>query len=336
MSEEIRKENDVLLSVKDLEVVYTSAGAVIHAVNGVSLEVERGKSLGLVGETGAGKTTIAKSIMGILPDPPAKVLGGEIFLDGEDLLKTPEKEMRKIRGKKIAMIFQDPMTALNPLMTVGDQIAEVILRHQSCTKAEAQKRMMEMLDKVGISADRAGDYPHQFSGGMKQRIIIAIALACNPKLLLADEPTTALDVTIQAQVMRMVNELKKEFGTSMVLITHDLGIVAESCDAVAIMYAGEIVEYGSLEDIFDHTAHPYTIGLFGSIPRLDLDTERLRPIQGLMPDPINLPSGCPFHPRCPYAKEACRFEKPTHQEITPGHLVKCLRAAEQLEEVTAL
>ena len=196
--------------------------------------------------------------------------------------------------------------------------------------------MMEMLDKVGISSDRAGDYPHQFSGGMKQRIIIAIALACNPKLLLADEPTTALDVTIQAQVMRMVNELKNEFGTSMILITHDLGIVAESCDAVAIMYAGEIVEYGSLEDIFDHTAHPYTIGLFGSIPRLDLDTERLSPIQGLMPDPINLPTGCPFHPRCPYSTKECIEQNPAHVEVTPGHLVKCLHCDTVGKEAAAL
>ena len=322
-----------LLEIKDLTIHFQTEDGDVKAVNGISFAVEQGSTLGLVGETGAGKTTTALGILRLVPEP-GKILSGSIVYKDKNILDMTEKEVQDLRGNEISMIFQDPMTALNPVMTVGDQIAEVILRHQDCTKAEAQVRMMEMLDKVGISGDRAGDYPHQFSGGMKQRIIIAIALACNPKLLLADEPTTALDVTIQAQVMRMVNELKKEFGTSMVLITHDLGIVAESCDAVAIMYAGEIVEYGSLEDIFDRTAHPYTIGLFGSIPRLDLDTDRLQPIQGLMPDPINLPEGCPFHPRCPYAKEACRHEKPGHAEITPGHFVKCLRAKEQLEEVT--
>ena len=322
-----------LLEIKDLTIHYQTEDGDVKAVNGISFAVEQGKTLGLVGETGAGKTTTALGILRLVPEP-GKILSGSIIYKDKNILEMSEKEVQDLRGNEISMIFQDPMTALNPVMTVGDQIAEVILRHQDCTKAEAQVRMMEMLDKVGISSDRAGDYPHQFSGGMKQRIIIAIALACNPKLLLADEPTTALDVTIQAQVMRMVNELKKEFGTSMVLITHDLGIVAESCDAVAIMYAGEIVEYGSLEDIFDRTAHPYTIGLFGSIPRLDIDTERLAPIQGLMPDPINLPEGCPFHPRCPYAREACHQERPAHVEITPGHFVKCLRAAEKLEEVT--
>ena len=276
MSAESKK--DILLSVKDLEVVYTSAGAVIHAVNGVSIEVERGKSLGLVGETGAGKTTIAKSIMGILPDPPAKVLRGEIFLDGEDLLKTPEKDMRKIRGKKIAMIFQDPMTALNPLMTVGDQIAEVISLHEHVNKKDASEKAGEMLEMVGIPAERYAEYPHQFSGGMKQRVVIAIALACNPELLLADEPTTTLDVTIQAQVMEMIAELQKKLNTAMILITHDLGIVAESCDKVAVIYAGEIVELASKEDLFLDPRHPYTIGLFGSIPSLSEDVDRLTPI----------------------------------------------------------
>ena len=323
-----------LLAIKDLTIHYQTEDGDVKAVNGISFAVDQGKTLGLVGETGAGKTTTALGILRLVPEP-GKILSGSITYKDQDILKMTEKEVQDLRGNEISMIFQDPMTALNPVMTVGDQIAEVILRHQDCTKAEAQTRMMEMLDKVGISSDRAGDYPHQFSGGMKQRIIIAIALACNPKLLLADEPTTALDVTIQAQVMRMVNELKKEFGTSMVLITHDLGIVAESCDAVAIMYAGEIVEYGSLEDIFDHTAHPYTKGLFGSIPRLDLDTERLQPIQGLMPDPINLPTGCAFHPRCPYATAECRETNPSHREIAPGHLVKCLHCESIVKEVTA-
>lgn len=320
-----------LLEIKDLTIHFQTEDGDVQAVNGISLSVEQGKTLGLVGETGAGKTTTALGILRLVPEP-GKILSGSITYKDQDILKLSEKEVQDLRGNEISMIFQDPMTALNPVMTVGDQIAEVILRHQDCSKAEAQQRMMEMLDKVGISSDRAGDYPHQFSGGMKQRIIIAIALACNPKLLLADEPTTALDVTIQAQVMRMVNELKREFGTSMVLITHDLGIVAESCDTVAIMYAGEIVEYGSLEDIFDHTAHPYTQGLFGSIPRLDLDTDRLQPIQGLMPDPINLPTGCSFHPRCPYATKECMEQNPAHQEITPGHLVKCLHVGQSGHE----
>ena len=323
-----------LLEVKDLTIHFQTEEGDVKAVNGISFSVDPGKTLGLVGETGAGKTTTALGILRLVPEP-GKILGGSITYKGKNILELPDKEVQDLRGNEISMIFQDPMTALNPVMTVGDQIAEVILRHQKCTKVEAQQRMMAMLDKVGISGDRAGDYPHQFSGGMKQRIVIAIALACNPKLLLADEPTTALDVTIQAQVMRMVNELKREFGTSMVLITHDLGIVAESCDTVAIIYAGEIVEYGSLEDIFDHTAHPYTQGLFGSIPRLDLDTERLQPIQGLMPDPINLPTGCPFHPRCPHATEVCARTNPAHQEVTSGHLVKCHHCGQAAKEGNA-
>ena len=323
-----------LLKIDDLTIHFRTEDGDVQAVNGISLSVDPGKTLGRVGETGAGKTTTALGILRLVPEP-GKILSGSIEYKGRDILQMSEKEVQDLRGNEISMIFQDPMTALNPVMTVGDQIAEVILRHQECTKAEAQKRMLEMLGKVGISADRAGDYPHQFSGGMKQRIIIAIALACNPKLLLADEPTTALDVTIQAQVMRMVNELKRELGTSMILITHDLGIVAESCDAVAIMYAGRIVEYGSLEDIFDHTAHPYTIGLFGSIPRLDLDTERLQPIQGLMPDPINLPTGCSFHPRCPYATRECVENVPEAKEVSPGHLVRCLHCEQIGKEVTA-
>ena len=298
-------------------------------MNGVSLSVEAGQTLGLVGETGAGKTTTALGILRLVPEP-GQVESGSIIYKDRDIMTMSEKEVQDIRGNEISMIFQDPMTALNPVMTVGDQVAEVILRHQNCTKVEAQQRMIDILGKVGIGPDRASDYPHQFSGGMKQRVVIAIALACNPKLLLADEPTTALDVTIQAQVMRMINDLKREFNTSMILITHDLGIVAESCDQVAIMYAGEIVEYGSLEDIFDHTAHPYTKGLFNSIPSLDKDTERLQPIQGLMPDPANLPEGCKFHPRCPYAVEACAQQHPGMTELTPGHLCRCLRCGDPI------
>lgn len=330
MSEEM-KNHDVLLSVKDLEVVYTSAGAVIHAVNGVTLEVKRGQSLGLVGETGAGKTTIAKSILRILPDPPAKVLRGEIILDGKDLLKVSEKEMRTIRGKKISMIFQDPMTALNPLMTVGDQIAEVVSLHEKCTKKEAMEKSMQMLEMVGIPAERYTEFPHQFSGGMKQRVVIAIALACNPELLLADEPTTALDVTIQAQVMEMIADLQKKLNTAMILITHDLGIVAESCDQVAVIYAGEIVELASKEDLFLHPTHPYTIGLFGSIPSLLEDVDRLTPIPGLPANPEKLPEGCHFHPRCTRCTEGCKKGDIPFAEVSPGHFVRCALYAGKVE-----
>ena len=316
-------KNDVLLSIKDLEVVYTAGGAIVHAVNGVSFEVKRGQSLGLVGETGAGKTTIAKSILGVLPDPPAKVLGGEIILDGQDLLKTAEKDMRKIRGKKISMIFQDPMTALNPLMTVGDQIAEVVSLHENVNKKQAMDKAMEMLEMVGIPAERYAEYPHQFSGGMKQRVVIAIALACNPELLLADEPTTALDVTIQAQVMEMIADLQKKLNTAMILITHDLGIVAESCDMVAVIYAGEIVELATKEELFFHPTHPYTIGLFGSIPSLTADVDRLTPIPGLPANPEALPDGCHFHPRCSRCTEPCKSGEVPFVEVRPGHFVRC-------------
>ena len=318
-----------LLRIEDLTIHFPTEEGDVRAVNGVSLSVEAGQTLGLVGETGAGKTATALGILRLVPEP-GQVESGSIIYKDRDIMTMSEKEVQDIRGNEISMIFQDPMTALNPVMTVGDQVAEVILRHQNCTKVEAQQRMIDILGKVGIGPDRASDYPHQFSGGMKQRVVIAIALACNPKLLLADEPTTALDVTIQAQVMRMINDLKREFNTSMILITHDLGIVAESCDQVAIMYAGEIVEYGSLEDIFDHTAHPYTKGLFNSIPSLDKDTERLQPIQGLMPDPANLPEGCKFHPRCPYAVEACAQQHPGMTELTPGHLCRCLRCGDPI------
>lgn len=325
MSKEVRNDSDILLSIRDLEVVYTSAGAVVHAVNGVSIEVKRGKSLGLVGETGAGKTTIAKSILRVLPDPPAKVLQGQILLDGEDVLKIPEKEMRKIRGKKVSMIFQDPMTALNPLMHVGDQIAEVISLHEHLNKKEAMKRAMEMLEMVGIPAERYGEYPHQFSGGMKQRVVIAIALACNPELLLADEPTTALDVTIQAQVMDMIANLQKKLNTAMILITHDLGIVAESCDDVAVIYAGQIVEYADKMELFLNPMHPYTVGLFGSIPSLVADVDRLTSIPGLPANPEKLPSGCHFHPRCSQCTAACKDGKIPFVEVKPGHFVRCAK-----------
>ena len=331
MSEQYEKENDVLLSVRDLEVVYTSAGAVIHAVNGVSLEIKRGQSLGLVGETGAGKTTIAKSILGILPDPPAKVLNGQIVLDGQDLLKLPEKEMRGIRGKKISMIFQDPMTALNPLMTVGDQIAEVVSLHEHCSKKESMNKAMQMLEMVGIPAERYVEYPHQFSGGMKQRVVIAMSIACSPELILADEPTTALDVTIQAQVMDMIADLQKKLNTAMILITHDLGIVAEACDQVAVIYAGEIVELASKEELFLHPTHPYTVGLFGSIPSLSEDVERLTPIPGLPANPEALPEGCHFNPRCTRCTAACRAGQVPFVQVAPDHFVRCHLCAGKAE-----
>ena len=287
-----------ILEIKDLTIQYRADNRVVEAVNKLNLTLGKGESLGLVGETGAGKTTTALGIMGLIPDPPGIVTGGEIIFEGEDLLKLNKKKMRAIRGKKISMIFQDPMTSLNPVMTVGSQIAESIRIHEKCSKADAAVKATEMLELVGIPGERYGEYPHQFSGGMKQRVVIAIALSCNPELLLADEPTTALDVTIQAQVLDLIVKLKKEKQTSMILITHDLGIVAEVCDKVAIMYAGEIVEYGSLEQIYNHTCHPYTKGLFGSIPDLDSHVKRLSPIPGLMPDPAALPKGCSFCPRC--------------------------------------
>ena len=319
----VNKTSEEFLQVKDLEVIYTQARKTVHAVNGVSFAVEKGSTLGLVGETGAGKTTIAKSIMRILPDPPAKVLGGEIFLDGEDLLKKPEGEMLHVRGKKVAMIFQDPMTALNPLMTVGDQILEVLMLHNDYDQKVGMQKAGEMLETVGIPAERYGEYPHQFSGGMKQRVVIAMALACNPELLLADEPTTALDVTIQAQVLDLINELKEKFRTSMILITHDLGVIAQTCDHVAVIYAGNIVESGTKEDLFDHPTHPYTNGLFDSLPSMTRDGEKLKPIAGMPPDPTNLPEGCAFSPRCPYATDECRRERIPMKEISPGHFCAC-------------
>ena len=314
-----------LLEIEDLRVQYITCDGVVEAVNSISLRVDQGETLGLVGETGAGKTTTALSILRLLPDPPGKIVGGDIRFRGESILEKSEKEMHGIRGGQISMIFQDPMTALNPVIRVGEQIAEVILLHNRISKAEAEKRALEMLELVGIPAERGGEYPHQFSGGMKQRVVIAIALACSPALLLADEPTTALDVTIQAQVLALMNQLKQKYNTGMILITHDLGVVAETCDRVAVMYAGEIVESGTLEDVFDHAAHPYTVGLFQSIPALDEDVDMLRPIPGLMPNPTELPAGCKFHPRCPYATQRCAQENPPVTEHWPGHLVKCLR-----------
>jgi peptide/nickel transport system ATP-binding protein len=317
---------DNLLEIRDLVVEYHTDDAVIHAVNGVNLTVRQGETIGLVGETGAGKTTVARSILRILQTPPAKLCGGSIIFKGEDLMTKSEPEMRKIRGNKISMIFQDPMTALNPIEKVGFQIAEAIGLHNKVKRAEAERRACDMLETVGIPMERYNEYPHQFSGGMKQRVVIAMALACNPELLLADEPTTALDVTIQAQVLEMMQSLREKFGASVILITHDLGVVADICDSVAVAYAGEIVEYGTAEHIFDHPSHPYTIGLFNSLPKLDSTERRLKPIKGLMPDPTNLSAGCTFRERCPDATEKCAAKSPGDAEIEPGHRVKCFLA----------
>ncbi|MGI6072498.1 MAG: ABC transporter ATP-binding protein [Lachnospiraceae bacterium] len=320
--------NENFLSVKNLTVEYTSAGSIIHAVNNVSFDMKQGETLALVGETGAGKTTIAKSILRILPDPPARIVGGEIFLKGEDLLKKPEADMLRVRGKQIAMIFQDPMTALNPVITVGKQVEEGLLLHNDYSSDVAREKAREMFDLVGISRRRYNDYPFEFSGGMKQRVVIAMALACSPELLLADEPTTALDVTIQAQILELMENLKKQYGASMILITHDLGVVAQHCDSVAIVYAGRIIEYGSKYEIFINRTHPYTKGLFNSLPDMNKDADRLKPILGSMPDPTNLPEGCAFHPRCPFATDACKSGEIPLVEISSEHKCRCCRIGE--------
>ena len=317
-------EHEKFLSVRDIVVEYTQDERVVHAVNGVSLELERGKTLGLVGETGAGKTTVAKSILRILPEISARFVSGEIWLDGQNVTELSEREMMHLRGNKVSMIFQDPMTALNPLMTVGEQIAESFQLHRKeLTPAQCNEEAKRMLELVGIPAQRFGEYPHQFSGGMKQRVVIAMALACDPELLLADEPTTALDVTIQAQVLELIKDLQVKYNTAMILITHDLGVVGETCDDVAVMYAGRIVECGSKWDVFEDPKHPYTLGLFGSLPSMNGDQERLTPIPGLPPDPARLPKGCAFAPRCPRATEECREAHAELTEVTPGHFCRC-------------
>ena len=317
-------EKDTFLEVRDLTIHYVTSDGRVHAVDSLNLSMEPGETLGLVGETGAGKTTTVKGILGILPDPPAKIISGEVIFQGENLLKKNNSEMRKIRGNKISMIFQDPMTSLNPVITVEKQIAESIQLHsKELSKQEVLKRAHEMLELVGIQASRGSEYPHQFSGGMKQRVIIAMALACNPALLIADEPTTALDVTIQAQVLELMKKLREQYKTSMIMITHDLGIVAEVCDKVAIMYAGEIIEYGGRVDIFHNASHPYTKGLFACMPNLYGDELELTPIKGLTPDPMSLPPGCKFHPRCPECMEVCKTQVPQNYEISPNHFVKC-------------
>lgn len=302
-----------LLAIKDLEVVYTKGRTEVHAINGLDLTLGKKETLGLVGETGAGKTTSVLSILQLLPERTGRVRKGSITFDGISLLDLDEKEMKAIRGSRISMIFQDPMTSLNPVLTIGEQIEEVLVLHntEKRSREELAARVDEIMSMVGIDLERKKEYPHMFSGGMRQRVVIAMALACSPELLIADEPTSALDVTIQAQVLNMMAELKQNLDMSMIMITHDLGIVAKICDKVAVMYAGEVVEYGTFEDFFlQDRHHPYTDGLFGSIPDIYSDEPRLKPIEGMPPDPTDLPFGCKFHPRCPQCMEVCKLENP--------------------------
>lgn len=320
-----------MLNVENLVIHYETDEEVVEAVNNISFRLKKGEVLGLVGETGAGKTTTALGIMGLLPPKVGHVIQGKIELDGENLFDKSEREMRNIRGKKISMIFQDPMTALNPVKTVGEQIAEVVLLHSHCSKVEALRRAQDMLAMVGIVPERYKDYPHQFSGGMKQRIVIAIALACEPELLIADEPTTALDVTIQAQILDMMRSLQKKQGTSMILITHDLGVVAEMCDHCAVMYAGELVEYGTVEEILDNPKHPYTKALYQSIPSLDKDVDRLHVVPGMVTDPSNLPEYCSFADRCEAKCDLCEKADPKMIRLNEEHCVKCLQYTKEWE-----
>ena len=313
---------DVALYLRNLNVKFVLEKETVEAVNGIDITLKKGHTLGLAGETGAGKTTTALSLLRLVPHP-GKVECDRLVVDGKDVLSMNAKELQKFRGADLAMIFQDPMTSLNPVFTVGQQIADAIMLHNPTTKEQAFKKAEEMLELVGIPAVRAVEYPHQFSGGMKQRVVIAIALACNPSVLIADEPTTALDVTIQAQVIAMMKKLRDDRGMSMIMITHDLGIIADVCDEVAIMYAGRIIEYGTLRDVFNHTKHPYTEGLFNSLPNIRNRGERLKPIPGLMPDPSNLPKGCAFAPRCRYCTAACLEKRPEDRMVSDTHMVAC-------------
>ena len=300
----------------------------MRAVDGVDLSLERGRTLGIVGESGCGKSVTALTIMGLVPQPPGRIAGGEVLFEGEDLLQASPRRLRDLRGDKLSMIFQEPMSSLNPAFPVGEQVAEVLLRHRKIGKKEADERAIDMLRRVRIPSPerRALDYPHQLSGGMRQRVMIAMALACNPKLLIADEPTTALDVTIQAQILELMRALRAELGTAIILITHDLGVIAELADDVIVMYAGKVIERCTAERLFAEPQHPYTVGLLGSIPRLHLEQERLSAIEGFVPDPAAFPDGCRFHPRCPFAVEKCLHEVPPLMEITPLHFAACWRA----------
>lgn len=328
------EKKEEILRVRNLDISFETTAGVVNAVRGVNLTVNRGETVAIVGESGSGKSVSAKAIMGILAKN-GTIDRGQITFSyyrnpeervTREILQMKKEEIRRhINGKRIAMVFQDPMTSLNPVLTVGDQIAEVIKLHDKISEKEAEQKAGDMLEVVGIPRERFGEYPHQFSGGMKQRVVIAMALACNPKLLLADEPTTALDVTIQAQVLETMKDLRKKFGSAMIMITHDLGIIAEVCDEVSVVYAGQIVEHGTLEDIFNHTMHPYTEGLFGSLPNIEDRKARLQPIPGLMPDPTNLPKGCPFSPRCKYCTEACKKDRPEKKWASDTHYVRCVR-----------
>jgi oligopeptide/dipeptide ABC transporter ATP-binding protein len=316
---------DKLLEINNLHVYYITDEGTGKAVCGLNLQIEHGESVGLVGETGAGKTTTCLSIMQLVPDPPGVIVDGDIFFKGENLIYAGEKRHQEIRGNGISMIFQDPMTALNPVMTIGEQLVEVVRTHSKVKKSEAKEKVIRALEIVGVKGDRFNDYPHQFSGGMKQRVVITMALLCEPELLIADEPTTALDVTIQAQVLEIIKKLQKETGTSMLLVTHDLGIVAETCSKTAIMYAGKIVEFGTVQDVFRNTRHPYTKGLFNSIPRLENADKKLEPIEGLPPNPREFPDGCAFHPRCKARMSVCETEAPPIRGEN-GHFYACHRS----------
>jgi len=317
-------ESNTVLDIKDLVVHYVLEDETVEAVNGVTFSLKKGQTLGLVGETGAGKTSTALAVLKLVQTPPGVIKNGSIRVCGQEVLTMANKQLEKMRGKDVSMIFQDPMTALNPVMTVGEQIAESIVYHEGLSQRDAFMKATEMLELVGIPGVRAVEYPHQFSGGMKQRVVIAIALACNPQVLIADEPTSALDVTIQAQVLDMMLELRKKLGTALLMITHDLGVVAKVCDSVAVMYAGKVVEYGTLEDVFNTPMHPYTEGLFNSLPNVRDRQAKLIPIPGLMPDPTKLPPGCAFEPRCRYAVESCKEPCET-RFVSKTHALLCKR-----------
>jgi oligopeptide/dipeptide ABC transporter ATP-binding protein len=320
--------SDPLLEVRDLRTYFVGEDGISRAVDGVGFALPRGRTLCLVGESGCGKSVTALTIMGLVPQPPGRIASGEVLFDGSDLLKLGRDAMNDLRGNRVAMIFQEPMTSLNPAFTIGDQITEVILRHRKIGQREARARAIEMLRRVRIPApeQRIDDYPHRLSGGMRQRAMIAMALALDPQLLIADEPTTALDVTIQAQILELLRELRAEFGMSLLLITHDLGVVAEVADEVAVMYAGRIVERADAATLFRRPGHPYTIGLLASIPKLTVEQDELPVVEGAVPNPLALPAGCRFHPRCPFADEECRREDPALVEIASGHAVACLKA----------